>query len=52
MTGTKGDFRLENVPAGKHKVEVWHPVLGTQTKDVDVKAGQETKVRFDLAAKS
>jgi len=52
LTGAKGDFRLENVPAGKHKVEVWHPVLGTQTKDVDVKAGREVKVRFDLSAKS
>jgi hypothetical protein len=52
LTGVKGDFRIENVPAGKHKVEVWHPMLGTQTKEVDVKAGQEVKLRFDLAAKS
>jgi hypothetical protein len=52
LTGAKGDFRLENVPAGKHRVEVWHPVLGTQSKDVDVKPGQEVKVRFDLSAKS
>jgi hypothetical protein len=52
LTGAKGEFRLENVPAGKHKVEVWHPVLGTQTKEVDVKPGQEVKLRFDLAAKS
>ena len=52
LTGAKGDFRLENVPAGKHKVEVWHGVLGTQAKEVDVKPGQEVKVRFDLSAKS
>jgi hypothetical protein len=51
LTGTKGDFRLENVPAGKHKVEVWHPVLGTQSKEIDVKPGQEVKLRFDLSAK-
>jgi carboxypeptidase family protein len=51
LTGAKGDFRLENVPAGKHKVEVWHPVLGTQTKEIDVKPGQEAKLRFDLSAK-
>jgi plastocyanin len=50
-TDDKGSFKLENVPAGKHKVEVWHPVLGKQSKDVDVKAGQETKVSFELAAK-
>jgi plastocyanin len=50
-TDQKGGFKLENVPAGKHKVEVWHPVLGKQSKDVEVKAGQETKVSFELAAK-
>ena len=43
-----GAFKIENVPAGKHKVEVTHPVLGKQTKEVEVKAGQETKVAFEL----
>ncbi len=43
-----GAFKIENVPPGKHKVEVTHPVLGKQTKDVEVKAGQETKVAFEL----
>ena len=43
-----GAFKLENVPPGKHKVEVVHPVLGKQTKEVEVKAGQDTKVAFEL----
>ena len=51
LTDDKGAFKLENVPPGKHKVEVWHPVLGKQSKDVEVKAGQEVKVAFELAAK-
>jgi hypothetical protein len=51
LTGARGEFRLENVPAGKHKVEVWHPVLGTQAKEVDVKSGQEVKLHFDLSVK-
>jgi plastocyanin len=50
-TDEKGSFKLENVPPGKHKVEVWHPVLGKQSKEVEVKAGQEAKVAFELAAK-
>jgi plastocyanin len=50
-TDDKGSFKIENVPAGKHKVEVWHPVLGKQTKEVEVKAGQDAKVSFELAAK-
>jgi len=51
LTDDKGSFKLENVPPGKHKVEVLHPVLGKQTKEVEVKAGQEAKVAFELAAK-
>jgi len=48
LTDGNGTFKLQNVPPGKHKVEVVHPVLGKQTKEVEVKAGQETKVAFEL----
>lgn len=48
VTDTNGAFKLENVPPGKHKVEVIHPVLGRQSKEVEVKAGQDTKVAFEL----
>jgi plastocyanin len=48
VTDANGAFKLENVPPGKHKVEVIHPVLGKQTKEVEVKAGQDTKVVFEL----
>ncbi len=51
VTDEKGAFKLDNVPPGKHKVEVWHPVLGKQSKEVEVKSGQEVKVAFELAAK-
>jgi len=48
VTEANGSFKVENVPPGKHKVEVVHPVLGKQTKEVEVKAGQDTKVAFEL----
>jgi hypothetical protein len=48
VSDASGAFKIENVPAGKRKVEVIHPVLGKQTKEVEVKAGQETKVAFEL----
>jgi hypothetical protein len=48
VTDGNGAFKLENVPPGKHKIEVVHPVLGKQTKEVEVKAGQDTKVAFEL----
>src|SRR2546421_5812097 len=50
-TDTNGVAKLENVPAGKQKIEVWHETLGKQEKDVDVKAGQTTKVSFEMKGK-
>jgi plastocyanin len=51
VTDGDGVAKIENVPAGKQKVEVWHETLGKQTKDVDVKAGQTTKVSFEMKGK-
>ena len=51
VTDEGGAFKLDNVPAGKHKVEVWHETLGKMTKEVEVKAGAPTKVTFELAKK-
>ncbi len=51
VTDANGTFKLENVPAGKHKLEVWHETLGKMSKEVEVKVGAETKVAFELAKK-
>ncbi len=51
VTDERGQFKIENVPPGKHRVEVWHETLGKMTREVDVKAGAETKVAFELAKK-
>jgi len=48
VTDTNGVAKIENVPTGKQTIEVWHETLGKQTKDVDVKAGQTTKVSFEM----
>jgi plastocyanin len=48
VTDQNGTVKIENVPAGKQTIEVWHETLGKQTKDVDVKAGQTTKVSFEM----
>jgi hypothetical protein len=50
LTDPRGAFKLEDVPAGKHRVQVWHPVLGAQSKEVEVKPGQSVAVVFELAA--
>jgi plastocyanin len=36
VTGTAGEFALDNVPPGKYTLNVWHETLGTVTKDVTV----------------
>ena len=51
VTDANGVAKLEGVPAGKHKVEVWHETLGKQEKEVEVKAGQVTKVSFEMKGK-
>jgi plastocyanin len=48
VTDESGVVKIDNVPAGKHKVEVWHEVFGKQSKEVDVKAGQTAKVAFEM----
>jgi hypothetical protein len=48
VTDANGVTKIENVPAGKQTVEVWHETLGKQTKEVEVKAGQTAKVAFEM----
>lgn len=51
VTDGNGVAKIEGVPAGKQKVEVWHETLGKQEKEVDVKAGATTKVSFEMKGK-
>ena len=48
VTDANGVTKIDNVPPGKYTVEAWHETLGKQTKDVEVKAGQATKVAFEM----
>ncbi len=51
VTGKDGAFRLDNIPAGTYKVQVWHEKLGKQTKEVTVNAGEEVQLDFAFKAK-
>jgi len=51
VTDKDGVAKIDNVPAGKQKVEVWHETLGKMEKEVDVKAGAVTKVSFEMKGK-
>ena len=48
VSGDDGSFKIDNVPAGKHTVQLWHESGAKLTKEVEVKAGQPTKVTFEL----
>jgi hypothetical protein len=51
VTDPTGTFKLTGVPAGRHRVEVWPPTLGKQSRMVDVKPGQPVSVVLELTAK-
>ena len=36
VTGSDGEFALDNIPPGKYALNVWHETLGTVTKYVTV----------------
>jgi plastocyanin len=50
-TDSGGAFKITDVPAGNHTIEVWHETLGKITKTVAVKAGEETKLTIELSKK-
>ena len=51
VTDGSGSFKLTDVPAGSYTVEVWHEKLGKSTQKVTVKAKEDAKANFELAAK-
>jgi hypothetical protein len=46
LSDDQGKFKIENVPAGKQTIEVWHEVYGPLTQTVEVKAGDTVNVEF------
>ena len=51
ITDANGVTKIDNVPAGKQTIEVWHETLGKVTKDVEVKPGQTAKVSVEMVKK-
>jgi plastocyanin len=51
VTDKSGSFKLTDVPPGTYTVQVWHEKLGTNTQKVTVKAKEDAKANFELAAK-
>ena len=53
-SGADGTFEIKDVPAGKHKLLVWHPIAAKNVKkkaiemEVDVKDGATVEANFDI----
>ena len=40
VTGEDGTYKIASVPAGRHKVRIWHERLGEREAEIDIQAGQ------------
>jgi hypothetical protein len=49
VTDIYGDFDIRDVPPGRFRLKVWHESLGTQEKEIEVKAGTTSKLDFILS---
>lgn len=49
VTGERGRFELADVPAGRHTIGAWHPVLGYQEAQVTVRPGEHRQVTFTFS---
>jgi plastocyanin len=49
---SRGNYRLDGVPLGKFRLQVWHPQLGTtETGVAIVRDGEVVDINFDLKKK-
>ena len=51
VTDVYGEYLINDIPAGSYRLKVWHETLGTEEKQVEVKAGGSQKVDFVLSPK-
>ncbi len=48
VSGAEGEFSIDGLPAGDYVVEAWHETLGTQTRNVTIRAGEAVEIGFDF----
>lgn len=51
ISDSRGEYKLPALPPGKYTLEVWHEVLGTQTKEIEVMSNAAPQVSFTFEEK-
>ncbi len=51
VSNEKGEFNINNLPAGNYTIEVWHEVFGSQIKEISITAGAKINLDFSFKAK-
>jgi len=51
VTDASGNFKIADLPPGDYDVELWQEKLGKATQKASIKAKEETKVAWKMAAK-
>ena len=46
VTNLDGAFAIGDLPPGKYKVKAWHPILGSQEREITVTPGGSTSLEF------
>ena len=44
VTDEKGNFKIEDIPAGEYQIKFWHEKMGEQTHKVTIKESETTKL--------
>lgn len=51
ISGADGSFKIDQIPAGKYWVTVWHPYVGETSSEVTISGGKDANMSFQLASK-
>jgi peptidoglycan hydrolase-like protein with peptidoglycan-binding domain len=50
ISGADGSFKIDQIPAGKYWVTVWHPYVGETSSEVTISGGKDENMSFQLAS--
>ena len=48
VTGESGEFQIDLVPAGHHRITIWHETLGQIEREIDIPAHGTVNVDFEF----